>query len=63
MTFERIVWSLTVFAGLLGALLFLLAGFRGYALLVLLLAIAASVNLLGHPGREHEAPVRADDEV
>lgn len=55
MSLERIAWSLTVLIGLIGALLFLLAGFRGYALLAALLALAASVNIAPAPGQERDA--------
>lgn len=45
MSFERIAWSLTIVVGLVAAALFFNSGFRGYGLLSLLLALAASVNL------------------
>jgi hypothetical protein len=45
MQLERIAWSVTIVIGLVAAALFFHNGFRGYGMLSLLLALAASVNL------------------
>lgn len=49
MQLERLAWSATILIGVIAAALFLHSGFRGYGLLSVLLALAASVNLA--PGK------------
>ena len=45
MDIERIAWTAVIVIGLVAAALFFQSGFRGYGLLSVLLALAASVNL------------------
>jgi ABC-type Fe3+-siderophore transport system permease subunit len=46
MDFTRVAWIATVLVALLTALLLLLAGYIGYAGLVLAVALSAAINLL-----------------
>lgn len=52
MQLERLAWSLTILVGLIAAALFFHSGFRGYGLLSVLLALAASVNIAPNKGGE-----------
>jgi hypothetical protein len=45
MSLERIAWSVTVVALLVGALIMLLSNYQGYAALFAAVALSAAINL------------------
>jgi len=45
MSLQRIAWSITVVALLIGALIMLLSHYQGYAALFVAVALSAAINL------------------